>query len=253
MGCDIHIFPEIYEDGKWQLAGEFVLDSWWWDQVEEEDDSLDPSWDYDQKVKYYQSLTEEEITAKYPREKLFMVHPFDDKHDDRNYLLFAALADVRNYLEIPIIDVPRGLPEDISSEIKKRAEFDGLDGHSHSWLTTEEIENYDWDREVIHTYYPNAQQYLNYLTDTDRVLWMPGSPFQDDIIVSVDTMKKFIMGLYGPYDEKKSYRTKLLVESTFRKDLGLRYDNGKDRIESLVNDLREYGGENQRIVFWFDN
>jgi hypothetical protein len=60
-------------------------------------------------------------------------------YDIRNYDLFAALADVRNYGNIIPIDEPRGLPDDISDIVKKEAEIWHGDGHSYSWLTAKEI------------------------------------------------------------------------------------------------------------------
>lgn len=56
---------------------------------------------------------------------------------DRNYVLFALLAGVRNNDQEPISE-PRGLPKDVSPEVLAEAEHWGRDGHSHSWLTVDE-------------------------------------------------------------------------------------------------------------------
>jgi hypothetical protein len=72
--------------------------------------------------------------------------------DYRNYGLFGFLADVRNYSHSPVIAEPRGLPDDVSPEL--RAEYDEWgDCHSTSWLTLAELLAYDydqtfWDRRV---------------------------------------------------------------------------------------------------------
>lgn len=67
---------------------------------------------------------------------------------ERRYVLFAYLADVRNYAGIkPIADL-RGVPED-ASEVWKR-EVEEWDGylHSKSWLTFEELDNADLSQVV---------------------------------------------------------------------------------------------------------
>ena len=53
---------------------------------------------------------------------------------DRNYELFAKMADVRNDYENPIIPIsfPKGLPKDLSVVTKFEVDHWGSDGHSHS-------------------------------------------------------------------------------------------------------------------------
>ena len=78
---------------------------------------------------------------------------------DRNYRLFSVLADVRNEYDLPVICPPKGIPEDISAELKGAEDFnssivtideDGdelsawLGDHSYSWLTLEELMAFDW-------------------------------------------------------------------------------------------------------------
>jgi len=65
---------------------------------------------------------------------------------DRNYYLFEVLADVRGAGEIVPISKPRGLPEDISPELKVAHKNNWLLGdHSYSWVTGRELADYDWD------------------------------------------------------------------------------------------------------------
>lgn len=68
-----------------------------------------------------------------------------DHYDGRNYVLFAALADVRNRGGIEPIHLPRGLPADVSDAHAERATEYGIDGHSHSWHTLRHLLDYDWD------------------------------------------------------------------------------------------------------------
>lgn len=112
MGCDIHPFVEVQlEEGSWDLV-------------------LKPE------------LTEYGFTNNYYFSRM------------RNYDLFGVLADVRNgtYGEefVPIAE-PRGLPDDISCDVKAISEDWGIDGHSHSYLTLKELLDYDWNREILHT------------------------------------------------------------------------------------------------------
>lgn len=65
---------------------------------------------------------------------------------DRNYLLFAILADVRNHYDIHPIALPKGLPDDVSPEVKNRSDIEGEDAHTRSWLTLKELLEYDWQQ-----------------------------------------------------------------------------------------------------------
>lgn len=114
MGCDIHLYAEKRVNGVWVTADE-------WREV--------PKWE---------EAHMERINSFY---------------GDRNYDLFAILADVRNGHGfagvktgegfVPISD-PRGIPEDCSPEYRREVESWGGDGHSHSWVTLEDIFRYDW-------------------------------------------------------------------------------------------------------------
>jgi len=78
-------------------------------------------------------------------------------YDGRSYSLFTILADVRNYNGVMTpISKPRGIPEDASEEYKNLCESWGVDGHSHSYLTLKEMEEFfdkrhEWT-EVNHSF-----------------------------------------------------------------------------------------------------
>lgn len=57
---------------------------------------------------------------------------------NRNYSTFAFLANVRNNFGTKGFD-SKGSPEDMSAEAKKFVEEYGEDGHSHSYLTLQEL------------------------------------------------------------------------------------------------------------------
>jgi len=114
MGCDIHFYVEKKVEGKWVSA----------DTFKEEKDGPET---------YYHQTTE--------------------FYGDRNYNLFAILADVRNGRGfagcetgegfVPISQ-PRGFPRNVSKETQRASDGMGADGHSHSWLTLRELLDYDW-------------------------------------------------------------------------------------------------------------
>ena len=115
MGCDIHLYVEKRIDGKWIAQGNFERDE---DGYTQDGDN------------YY---------------------------DGRNYDLFAILADVRNgrgFAGVKTGDgfnpiaAPKGLPEDVSDEIKGISDSWDIDGHSHSFFTVRELLDYDWTQET---------------------------------------------------------------------------------------------------------
>lgn len=53
-------------------------------------------------------------------------------------MFFAFLADVRNDYDIKPLAKPKGLPEDVSDEVKE--ELDDSDYHSHSYFTLGDLE-----------------------------------------------------------------------------------------------------------------
>lgn len=75
--------------------------------------------------------------------------PRDVAHEDRfytgrNYSLFEMLANVRGAGLLPPISEPKGLPDDVSAEVRGTSDAWGCDGHSHSFLTLRELSGYDW-------------------------------------------------------------------------------------------------------------
>jgi hypothetical protein len=124
MGCDIHLFAEKKMVPKW---GQFWKSPKWV--------SID---------KY----TRNPDFGQYEGEREFEVAREDRIYTDgRNYNLFCALAGVRSYQftgEPPVVSEPKGLPDDCCPEIIQEAKNWGSDGHTHSWLTLKEMEDFDW-------------------------------------------------------------------------------------------------------------
>jgi len=109
MGCDIHICTEIKKvvEGTEEW---FNADNWKFNPYFKED--------------------EEEGELEYEIKSIY---------NNRGYNLFALLAGVRNYSEVVPIDEPRGIPKDVHSVTKREYESWGLDGHTPSWFTLEEL------------------------------------------------------------------------------------------------------------------
>lgn len=76
-------------------------------------------------------------------------HHYAALYIDRNYDLFGRMADVRTREDIKPISKPRGVPDDISFLTRFDMERWGRDGHSHSWLSGEEIESLtEWHKNL---------------------------------------------------------------------------------------------------------
>lgn len=125
MGCDIHLYTEVLEDGSWRPLLPPAQSTHW-----------DPA--------NYDSPEDAE------RYRIDLPQTFGD----RNYGLFAILAGVRNGSgfagtdlgdpTIPITE-PRGVPDDASADYRREVEQWGGDGHSHSWLSLADVYAHDWE------------------------------------------------------------------------------------------------------------
>lgn len=153
MGCDIHMFVEKKVNNKWEkLSKKF-------------------------KYRHYDPTRENKID-----EDGYEWNPefTDSPYSDRNYDLFAILADVRNGRGFagcytgegfnPISE-PKGLPKDASNEVKLEFFDWGSDAHSASFFTIKELKDYDWSQQTIThgeklTYTEASNNFLDYITGT---------------------------------------------------------------------------------------
>jgi hypothetical protein len=99
----------------------------------------------------------------------------DEYYDDRNYFLFAILADVRNGYGIEPLSEPRGVPADSCYPIKYIVnEWEG-DGHSHSYFTLKELLDVDWSK------------YCVKLPEVDRTDWLDDFKQTLNILKEIDS------------------------------------------------------------------
>lgn len=114
MGCDIHCYLEVkkyrHDDDEKQSGVWVNADTW----------KIDPY-----AVVYGEPHRVERINP------VILYRLYDQ---------FAILANVRNYGGITPISEPRGLPHDVSPDVRNESNHYGVDGHSHSWLTLAELQ-----------------------------------------------------------------------------------------------------------------
>ena len=207
MGCDIHNHIEY----KRTVNGE---EKWF-------------CGDYFKVNPYY------ERGDKYER-KLELV-PFCE---NRNYGLFSLLADVRNYGGNEPISQPRKLPKDLSKEVKADARRWGIDGHSHSYFTLQELIKYESTHKTIKEsgyISPKSAELLdNYgippeewcqWTSIESWVYREWQRSDNSIANLIEEMKKRAAELYVIY----KYMWEQEPEEAYKR------------------------AENIRIVFWFDN
>lgn len=82
----------------------------------------------------------------------------------RWYTLFGKMAGVRDESVVPIAE-PRGLPKDATTITLFDSKNWGRDGHSHSWLSADEIENqlYPWFEDNMHGMDRYPETFFGYL------------------------------------------------------------------------------------------
>lgn len=207
MGCDIHVCCERKNyEGKWINCDHFKFNPYFDSDSDGDDEEIDKWW---------------------------IVPIFDD----RNYALFATLADVRNRGYITPISEPRGLPDDIHYITKALSDSWGDVGHSHSYYTLRELEDYMSNAPTI-TYSgmiseeqaSNLDKYNIYPTSWCLSTTMDGYTHRtwtipdDNVPILIEAMKKRCAEENHIFEWQKDYEERIKKEA-----------------------------DNFRIVFWFDN
>ena len=125
---------------------------------------------------------------------------------DRNYTLFAILANVRNDGEIDDPIAPdRGLPEDISKEARAKMSNE----HSETWVGLDELMAYDLAAPAHIKGVIDERQYLEtFLKHKDPTHWSGGISGKDIVVVTPDQWLAMWPeeGLFGPTTAPKNPR-----------------------------------------------
>jgi hypothetical protein len=197
-------------------------------------------------------------------------------YHERNYNLFAMLADVRNGTGfagvdtgdgfVPLAD-PRGLPTDTSIrdtdtsdvdeegayELTEREDYVWLGDHSFSYCTLAEAFSYDYDRTTKHRGVVNAAEYGAWVEAGGKGApkeYSGGVMGNGVKMVSRGEMERMIVGhrldQYGR-DDGQTYYTTLEWEETYRKSAGAAWF-------AFLEACRTLGDPNKiRFVFGFDS
>lgn len=251
MGCDIHMYAEIKKKYKnpdvkpeWRLAGRIFKDAYY----RGDDTSTLSVFENGDDWESNSQLTE---------------HPYQG----RNYDLFAILADVRNGSGFdgvdtgdgfnPIFD-PRGLPEDVSKDYKQLVDNYGVDGHSHSWVTLDELDSYDWNQVTKHRGYVSPLEYKVFKEKGHPNSWSGGvsggkvehisNELMDRVLERKEYMKE--LETKGYVEKGKHYYTQVEWQETYRDSVG---DTFFKSVESVRDLLKRPDVLDVRLVFFFDN
>lgn len=223
MGCDIHMHYEIRNGSGWKH--------------------------FDHRAPYAIGKYSDG-GIQYDYDKLF-----DDPLEvGRNYNLFSVLADVRNgegfagcYTggAFEPIALPRGLPVDVSSEVKQESDEFGVDGHSHSWLTLSEVMDYDYSKERESSGVVSPQEFATFVEKGKPDGWC--GDVSGMSVAKISPAKMMDFHRKGYPEDGKHYYTRVSWRETYRDAIG---DDWFKTMQALAD---QFGKDNVRLVFWFDN
>jgi hypothetical protein len=155
--------------------------------------------------------------------------PYEKRFTDRNYNLFGVLAGVRQ--EYPFSLTPRGLPFNMSPEVKADAEMWDADGHSHSYLSLAELKD-------LRDFLQKEKLRIEGMKHKDEVAALHAT-------LATDTPNYDLLYPYCKWGSSPD-----LIE--FAVDIPASYIVG-GALDRIIESFDGVEGEDQRIVFWFDN
>lgn len=281
MGCDIHCYLEkrvfSYSDKEKKNPVWVNADTWKRDAYFDMEKTLNPD------------KTKEELEEEFGTIDSIMQGweiPYDDRiYSGRNYDLFAILANVRNgfgFAGIPTgegfvpIDMPRGLPEDVSAIVKAISDAWDCDGHSHSFLTLRELLDYDWEGQSTVTYGTvGEKEYEGYKENGMPPSWCGAMMGRNILNVDHETMDKIISGemerekvMVGEEEMEASYVTKVKWNVTYADSCRWFLNNTIPKLKAMCEEFAEKDEDGRpknrqgiiaetaddlRLVFFFDN
>lgn len=273
MGTDIHMFAEKKIDGVWTpIKGENINLKWYRETLEEHKNKGKDASYWENVIKEYESEGD----------------TLNCIYNGRSYDTFAILADVRNgkgFAGVKTgdgfnpISQPKGLPYDVSEEVKNESDYWDGDGHSHSWISLKELQNYDWNQTTSKTGMVGESEYAHYkntgkpdswsddvsgggvvhLTNEQMDSLIKNNYYIEDIhaytIFEVRCVEEGIEHnpLKNPHvsirDKTKSYYTRIYWQIEY-------IEYSQHFYDTVIPKLKAHddgSGESVRLVFWFDN
>lgn len=236
MGTDIHFYVEKKQDGKWVSA-----DTWY------------PNEDCGDGYKsIYKMGSGFEILS-------------GPMYSSRNYGLFAMLANVRNGFGFAGVDTgdalfpifeTRGFPEDASPEVTSAYELWDSGGHSTTYMTVQELMEYDWTQIMRKRGFVNKKEFVRFKLTGKPDSWCGGTSAPK---ISNDDMLAKILEECG--DEKLGWNSfHNLKDDLFTGfvtsvewDIPY-YEQAAEFLSETMPKLWRLGKPNEvRIVIWFDS
>ncbi|XWN34106.1 MAG: hypothetical protein ROR55_14020 [Devosia sp.] len=237
MGTDIHDYVEVRQaDGSWRAT------------------------------------TADERTP--PCEEGITIIPKSVIYGDRNYGLFAILADVRNWAKskrivpggpytqtAPFVPLspPRGFPTDVSTEVVEAADWWSCEAYSHSHLTLKEVMEYDWTQEVTLRGWVTPADFLRHrLGVSPQYEWEDVSA-RRRVKVSLEKMTEIVGADANWSDLKRLEPTGSIFDWKDRYYTQLEWQVKYFEValyflgQSLPQLWRLGAADDVRLVFWFDN
>lgn len=157
--------------------------------------------------------------------------PYENRFTGRDYDLFGLLCDGvrRNH---PFAFKERGLPFNTCEEVKSLSDKWGSDGHSHSYIYLHELNDV-----------------LKHLQDsTIKISGMMRAEQLSKLSESISSPCDTNWDLIYPYCQ--STNAKNFVG--FELDVPAKVFLG-DGLNQIIKSFDDVDGDNQRVVFWFDN
>lgn len=157
----------------------------------------------------------------------------DEIGGDRNYALFYCLAGVRqNGDGHPFRFAPRGMPITASAEVLGECETWDRDGHSHSFLYLHELE------ELLSVLENNMVPVSGMKERTGL------KRFREAVAANEPGCWDLLHPYCGGTNSPDYVHFCVEVQASFQV---------KKQLCEIIEGLKGAGGDNQRIVFWFDN
>jgi hypothetical protein len=266
MGTDIHMAAEVavFNDEGEQTGWEFVpgpvIDCWACDGT-----AIRMRWENRQRVSTGEpcgyctkepvlpSSADEDDLWEYEYEMARYVGPGkrrDTWYSDRNYRVFAALADVRNgsgfagvYTHDPIVPIsqPRGLPDGVTPETLNVLS----DEHSQTWLGLDEVLSYDWGQPMWCGGVVDLDQYKVYVQTGSPDSWSGFVSGQSVKHIDTDEANRLIAAGEGTAQHPHTF-----VNIRWADKLDDSAEHFLDRMKMLAMTV---GERKCRLVFDFDS